>query len=84
MPNYRHCTLPLRLTWATSRALAGTTGGRHIDQRLALNPRIKLGKRLVRERPEPWAVTKAINQVWSMEFMNDQLEDGPCFRYSTC
>lgn len=47
---------------------------------LELNLRIKPRKRLVRKRPEPLAVPTAINQVWSMDFMHDQLEDGRCFR----
>lgn len=47
---------------------------------LELNLRIKPRKRLVRERPEPLSVPTAINQVWSMDFMHDQLSDGRCFR----
>lgn len=60
-------------------------GERGVSIRIAcqvfeLNLRIKPRKRLVRERPEPLAVPTAINQVWSMDFMHDQLEDGRCFR----
>jgi len=51
-----------------------------IYRELALNLRIKPRKRLVREKPEPLAVPTAINQVWSMDFMHDQLEDRRCFR----
>ncbi|KKW49035.1 transposase, partial [Xanthomonas phaseoli pv. phaseoli] len=47
-----------------------------IYRELELNLRIKPRKRLVRERPEPLAVPEAINQVWSMDFMDDQLADG--------
>jgi putative transposase len=47
---------------------------------LELNLRIKPKKRLVRERPEPLAVPEVINQVWSMDFMHDRLEDGRAFR----
>ena len=47
---------------------------------LELNLRIKPRKRLVREKPEPLAVPTALNQVWSMDFMHDQLSDGRCFR----
>ena len=47
---------------------------------LELNLRIKPKKRLVREKPEPLAVPEAINQVWSMDFMHDRLEDGRAFR----
>ena len=47
---------------------------------LELNLRIKPRKRLNREKPEPLAVPEAINEVWSMDFMHDQLSDGRCFR----
>jgi putative transposase len=43
---------------------------------LELNLCIKPRKRLVRQKPEPLAVPQAINQVWSMDFMHDKLEDG--------
>ena len=41
-----------------------------------LNLRIKPRKRLTREKPETLSVPEAINQVWSMDFMHDQLSDG--------
>jgi len=44
-----------------------------------LNLRIKPRKRLVREKPEkpePLTVPEHYNEVWSMDFMHDQLEDG--------
>jgi putative transposase len=41
---------------------------------------IKPKKRLVREKPEPLAEPTAINQVWSMDFMRDQLSDGRSIR----
>ena len=47
---------------------------------LELNLRIKPKKRLQRERPEPLLVPEAINQVWSMDFMHDQLSDGRTIR----
>ena len=47
-----------------------------IYRELELNLRIKPRRRLVREKPEPLAVPDAINQVWSMDFMHDKLEDG--------
>jgi putative transposase len=47
---------------------------------LELNLRIKPRKRLNREKPEPLAVPEAINEVWSMDFMHDQLSDGRSFR----
>ena len=34
----------------------------------------------MRERPEPLAVPEAMNQVWSMDFMHDRLQDGRAFR----
>ncbi len=37
-------------------------------------------KRLQREKPEPLAVPEAPNEVWSMDFMADQLADGRSFR----
>ena len=51
-----------------------------IYKELELNLRIKPRKRLVREKPEALTVPQAINQVWSMDFMHDQLEDGRTFR----
>lgn len=42
--------------------------------------RIKPRKRVVREEPESLAVQQAINQVWSMDFMHDKLEDGRSLR----
>jgi len=47
---------------------------------LELNLRIRPRKRLVRERPQPLAVPKGINQMWSMDFMHDQLSDARNFR----
>ena len=51
-----------------------------IYRELELNLRIKPKKRLVREKPQPLAVPDVINQVWSMDFMHDQLSDGRSFR----
>lgn len=51
-----------------------------IYRELELNLRIKPRKRLVRDKPQPLSVPEAINQVWSMDFMHDQLEDGRSFR----
>jgi putative transposase len=45
-----------------------------------LNLRIKPRRRLVREVPQPLQVPDAINQVWSMDFMHDQLGDGRAIR----
>jgi putative transposase len=47
---------------------------------LELNLRIQPKKRLNREKPEPLKVPTAINEVWSMDFMHDQLADGRGFR----
>ncbi|UHH10128.1 IS3 family transposase [Luteimonas fraxinea] len=51
-----------------------------IYRELELNLRIKPKKRIVREKPEPLSVPESINQVWSMDFMHDQLSDGRSFR----
>jgi putative transposase len=47
---------------------------------LELNLRIKPRKRLVRDKPEALVVPLGINQVWSIDFMHDQLEDGRSIR----
>ena len=51
-----------------------------IYRELALNLRIKPRQRLVRNPPEALGVPDTINQVWSMDFMHDQLTDGRSFR----
>lgn len=51
-----------------------------IYRELELNLRIKPKKRIVREVPQPLSVPEAINQVWSMDFMHDQLSDGRSYR----
>lgn len=51
-----------------------------IYRELELNLRIKLRKRLIREKPEPLVAPMAINASWSMDFMHDQLEDGRSYR----
>jgi len=47
---------------------------------LSLNLRIIPRKRLKREMPEKLCVPESINEVWSMDFMHDQLSDGRKFR----
>jgi len=37
-------------------------------------------KRLIRKKPEALTVPLEINQVWSMDLMPDQLEDGRTFK----
>ncbi len=51
-----------------------------IYRELGLNLRIKPRRQLRRAVPVPLAVPKTINQVWSMDFMHNQLEDGRSFR----
>lgn len=51
-----------------------------IYRELELNLRIKPKKRLVREKPELLHEPDAINEVWSMDFMHDQLSDGRSIR----
>ena len=53
---------------------------KRVYRELELNLRIKPRKRLVRDKPETLTVPHAINEVWSMDFMHDQLEDGRGFR----
>jgi len=43
---------------------------------LELNLRIKPKQRIKRETPEPLSVPTAPNEIWSMDFMHDQLKDG--------
>jgi putative transposase len=47
---------------------------------LELNLRIKPRKRLVRDKPDDLVVPLSINQVWSIDFMHDQLQDGRSIR----
>ncbi|CCG39934.1 transposase [Magnetospirillum molischianum DSM 120] len=47
---------------------------------MELNLRIKPRKRLKRDKPDELTVPDAPNQVWSMDFMADRLEDGRAFR----
>jgi putative transposase len=51
-----------------------------IYRELELNQRIKPSKRIVRDKPDALVVPDAINQVWSMDFMPDRLEDGRALR----
>ena len=51
-----------------------------IYRALELNLRIRPKKRMVREKPEALAVPGALNEVWSMDFMHDQLSDGRSVR----
>lgn len=51
-----------------------------IYKELELNMRIKPKKRIVREKPKPLRVPLAPNEIWSMDFMHDQLSDGRSFR----
>ena len=51
-----------------------------IYRELELNLRIKPRQRIRRDKPEPLSVPVAQNEVWSMDFMHDQLSDGRCFR----
>ena len=51
-----------------------------IYRQLELNLRIKPRKRLKRDKPEVLSVPTAINHVWSMDFMHDQLIDGRAIR----
>jgi putative transposase len=71
--DYRLCYLYLRnvkgFKWNYKRIY-------RIYKAQELNLRIKPRKRLNSEKPEPLAVPEEVNQVWSMDFMHDQLSDG--------
>jgi putative transposase len=47
---------------------------------LELNLRIRPNRRMVREKPDALAVPGTLNEVWSMDFMHDQLSDGRSVR----
>ena len=51
-----------------------------IYRELELNMRIKPKRRLKRDVPDPLAVPRQINSMWSMDFMHDSLADGRGFR----
>jgi putative transposase len=51
-----------------------------IYRELELKLRIKPKKRMHRAKPERLTGPVSINQVWSMDFMHDQLNDGRSFR----
>ena len=51
-----------------------------IYRELELNLRIKPRRRIKRGKPDALSVPDAINQTWSMDFMNDTLDDGRSFR----
>lgn len=47
---------------------------------LALNLRIRARRRIQRKKPVPLAVPDEPNEIWSMDFMHDQLSDSRTFR----
>jgi putative transposase len=61
-----------RFTWSHKRVY-------RTYKKLELNLRIKPRKRLVREKPEALTVPQGINQMWSIDFMHDQLHNGRTF-----
>lgn len=65
---------------AMFEASAGTTSVCTGSIESSLNLRIKPRKRLMRLTPEPLTVPTNVNQVWSMDFMHDQLADGRSIR----
>ena len=71
------CFLYLRnvkgFTWSHKRVY-------RIYRELELNLRIKPKRRLSRSKPEPLSVPVSINQIWSMDFMHDQLSDQRSYR----
>ena len=51
-----------------------------IYRELELNLRIKPKRSIKRDKPDALSVPEAINQVWSMDFMSDALNDGRSIR----
>ncbi len=51
-----------------------------IYRELELNLRIKPKRRLKRDKPDALAEPRQVNVMWSMDFMQDALEDGSSFR----
>lgn len=51
-----------------------------IYRELELNLRIKPKKRIKRDKPEQLSVPTVMNEIWSMDFMHDQLQNGRCVR----
>ncbi|ORU92527.1 MAG: transposase [Cycloclasticus sp. symbiont of Bathymodiolus heckerae] len=51
-----------------------------IYKELDLNLRVKPKRRIKRDKPEALSVPETINQVWSMDFMSDTLNDGRSIR----
>jgi putative transposase len=51
-----------------------------IYRELELNLRIKPKRRIKRDKPDVLSVPTPINQVWSMDFMSDSLQDGRSIR----
>jgi putative transposase len=51
-----------------------------IYRELELNLRIKPKRRIKRETPQPLQTPNRPNEVWSMDFMHDELRDGRKFR----
>ena len=51
-----------------------------IYRQLELHLRIRPKKRIVREKPEPLSEPEALNHVWSMDFMQDELSNGKRIR----
>lgn len=47
-----------------------------IYRELELNRRIKPRRRIKRDKPDKLAVPECLNQIWSMDFMSDNLRDG--------
>jgi putative transposase len=51
-----------------------------IYRELELKLHIKPRKLLIRDKPDVLVVPLSINQVWSIDFMHDQLQDGRSIR----
>lgn len=51
-----------------------------IYREMELNLRFKTRKHLKRDKPEGLSVPESANQIWTMDFMHDQLRDGRTIR----
>ena len=72
-PSYLHMRNVKGFSWSHKRIY-------RIYRWLELNLRMKPKKRMVRYKPATLTVPASMNQVWSMDFVHDQLSDGRCIR----
>ena len=80
--NHRTCGFGLCFLYLRNMMRFGWNYKRvyRIYRELELNLRIKPRKRLVSDTPKALTVPSRINEVWSMDFMHDMLDDGRAIR----